>query len=164
MYLSKSLIWKNFVGVHDSFRIKHLQTRICKFERFFILYFLACLICFIRKTAESDFEKWIKFLFLKPRPCSAEMLPLDSKFWWPQKKNYGRMSSIWSSKGVRPVTAGPLIEEGLNAIHHLLAVLGSCDVKVHVAIPHVPITNHPGCTLPFQALLDFRILGYTLLP
>ena len=69
-----------------------------------------------------------------------------------------------SSKDVRPVTAGPLIEEGLNAIHHLLAVLGSRDVQVHVAIPHVPITNHPGCTLPFQALLDFRILGYTLLP
>ena len=88
MYLSKSLIWKNFVGVHDSLRIKHLQTRYCKFERFFIiLYFLACLICFIRKTAESDFEKWIKFLFLNPRPCSAEILPLDLEFSWHQKKS-----------------------------------------------------------------------------
>ena len=91
MYLSKSLIWKNFVGVHDSLRIKHLQTRICKFKRIFFLYFLACLICFIRKTAESDFEKWIKFLFLNPRPCSAEMLPLDLKFCSHQKeKKYGR--------------------------------------------------------------------------
>ena len=62
-----------------------------------------------------------------------------------------------SSKVVRPVTTGPLIEEGLNAIHHLLAVLGSRDVQVHVPVPHVPITNHPGCTLPFQPLLDFRI-------
>ena len=68
-----------------------------------------------------------------------------------------------SLKDIRPVTTGPLIEEGLNAIHHLLAVLGSRDVQVHVAIPHVPITNHPGCALPFQPLLDFN-LEYTLLP
>ena len=74
------------------------------------------------------------------------------------------VTQMKSSKDVRPVTAGPLIEEGLNAVHHLLAVLGSRDVQVHVAVPHVSITNHPGCTLPFQALLDFRILGYTLLP
>ena len=39
MYLSKSLIWKNFVGVHDSLRIKHLQTRICKFKRIFYFIF-----------------------------------------------------------------------------------------------------------------------------
>ena len=74
-----------------------------------------------------------------------------------------RVTQMKSSKDVRPVTAGPLIEEGLNAIHHLLAVLGSRDVEVHVAVPHVSITNHPGCTLPFQPLLDFN-LGYTLLP
>ena len=59
------------------------------------------------------------------------------------------------------MTTGPLIEEGLDAVHHLLAVLGSRDVEVHVAVPHVSITNHPGCTLPFQALLDFNV-GYIL--
>ena len=71
-----------------------------------------------------------------------------------------RVTQMKSSKDVRPVTTGPLIEEGLNAIHHLLAVLGSCDVKVHVAVPHVSITNHPGCALPFQALLDFSLRIY----
>ena len=85
-------------------------------------------------------------------------------FMTPEKKVCMHVTQMKSSKDVRPVTAGPLIEEGLNAIHHLLAVLGSRDVQVHVAVPHVSITNHPGCTLPFQALLDFRILGYTLLP
>ena len=58
------------------------------------------------------------------------------------------------------MTTGPLIEEGLNAIHHLLAVLGSRDVQVHVPVPHVSITNHPGCALPFQALLDFSLRIY----
>ena len=62
-----------------------------------------------------------------------------------------------SFKDVPPVTAGPLIEEGLNAVHHLLAVLGSRDVEVHVPVSHVSITNHSGCALPFQALLDLRI-------
>ena len=61
------------------------------------------------------------------------------------------------------MTTGPLIEEGLNPVHYLLVVLGGGDVEVHVPVPHVSITNHPGCTLPFQTLLDF-CLGYTLLP
>ena len=39
---------------------------------------ITCFICFIKATAESDFEKWMKFLFLKPSPCSAEMLPLEN--------------------------------------------------------------------------------------
>ena len=62
----------------------------------------------------------------------------------------------WSSTA--PVTAGPLVEERLNPIHHLLAVLGGRDVQVHVAIPHVTITNHAGSTLPLQSFLVKRLV------
>ena len=58
-----------------------------------------------------------------------------------------------------PVTAGPLVEEGLNPVHHLLAVLGGGDVQVHVPVPHVTITNHASSTLALQSFLVHQ--GYT---
>ena len=57
---------------------------------------------------------------------------------------------------VAPVTAGPLVEERLDPVHHLLAVLRGGDVQVHVPVPHVTITNHPGGTLTLQSFLVNR--------
>ena len=54
------------------------------------------------------------------------------------------------------MTAGPLVEERLDPVHHLLAVLGGGDVQVHVPVSHVTITNHPGGTLSLQSFLVKR--------
>ena len=148
---------------HSISKYQYVESKV----NVFIFIFLTCLICFMRKTAESDLEKWMKFLFLKPRPCSADMLPLFGK--------YFRLFHICilSQKGTQflhdlqmyessPVTAGPLVEKGLNPVHHLLAVLRGGDIQVHVAVPHVAITNHPGGTLTLQSFLVKRFSLNTL--